>query len=108
MDEVVKCPCCNLRVFTDKEVKVWTLLFTRYYHNRCLEEALSESFKYRQVKEVVNPMPARYTLCVSDVWHCNKCGGYSGGYGRETCYHCGSKVHYSSGNGEYTLSDRLE
>ena len=99
------CPYCKTAVFvTGYETKIWTELCKEYYHNRCLERALQDAAKLKAVEEAIHGSPGVF-LCISDVWHCERCGDRSGGYGVSKCYHCGAMAHYGSDNGYYTRSD---
>lgn len=99
----ITCACCGVNIVLDAPVKVWSMVNGVYYFNRCIEKAMENSQKLKRIEEVLNP-PLDIFGSICDVWVCDKCGGRSGGYGRETCYHCGLPAHYGSDNGHYELS----
>lgn len=104
------CPCCNLKVVTDKQVKVWSEIGGQLYHNRCLSVAVAESKQLEKIQEVLNAgrLTGLRHVSICDVWICDQCGGYSYGYDPGHCRHCGAKAHYGSNNGCYSRSDQIE
>lgn len=107
MREIEKCDYCQTAIFTNKEVKIWSEIYGCFFHNRCIELAMEASRKYRNIKDIVQDTVGKGFLCITDVWHCDICGGRSGSYGVEKCRHCGAKAHYGSNNGHYTTTDRI-
>jgi len=100
------CDYCRKIVRIGFPTKIWTEVDGVFYHNRCIKFAMEEAVKYQKIEEIISSTFGNSVMII-DVWDCSLCGGYSGGYGREKCIHCGAKAHYGSNNGSYTQSNKV-